>query len=135
MFTQQEQQTLITLLVDNSAETTASSSNEYACENTYDKIYLLSFQDVINTSIGFSSKWSDYDPARQAKVTDYAKATGAWWNKAEDYLDNGEWWLRSPDNSVYGQARCVLYYGIANYSYIVDYSAMGVRPATAIAVN
>ncbi len=53
--------------VDNSASTTSSSTNEYACQNTEDKLYLLSYQDVNNKAYGFTverSRVAEYDGER-----------------------------------------------------------------------
>ena len=126
-FKTNEQSLIIVSEVDNSASTTYSSSNPYACENTYDKIYLLSFQDMLNTSYGFSSETD-----RRALVTDYAKAMGVWWNTSP-YYNMGFWWLRSPidDNSL--NALVVNYYGYMDGNSSVDSSDSGVRPAFAIA--
>ncbi len=119
-----EKKAIITKEVDNSASTTSSSSNPYACENTFDKIYLLSYEDIYNSNYGFTDNLS-----RCTKVTDYAKATGAWWSTSEEYKDNGSYWLRSP--------YCHSYY--AYYVYddgyvdgIVNYSYSGVRVACTI---
>ena len=53
-----------------------------------DKIFLLSEEEINNTSYGFNS---DFD--RCKKVTDYAKANSAYENKGNK---NGWYWLRSP---------------------------------------
>ncbi len=83
--------------VDNSAATTDSTSNEYACANTEDNVFLLSYQDVLNTSYGFSSSYST-DTARQKKTTDYAQCQGAYIYSGGSYDGNGCWWLRSPSS-------------------------------------
>ena len=51
-----DQSLLLTPEVDNTAASTNDSSNAYVCENTSDKIYLPSYQDVNNASYGFSSQ-------------------------------------------------------------------------------
>ncbi len=80
-----------TVTVDNSVATTNYSTNQYACDNTEDKVYLLSYQDYEN---------ADYfadETARQCKVTDWAKANYAYYNTYDtDDLENGEYWTRSP---------------------------------------
>ncbi len=87
-----------TTTVDNSAaSSTASGNNFYACENTQDKVFLLSYKEVLNTSYGFSSSDSTYDMARWLKSTDYAKSQGVYVNTAyNSSRGNGLWWLRSP---------------------------------------
>lgn len=81
-----------TTIVDNSASTTDSTSNEYACDNTEDKVFLPSYQDYINSSYGFSTSTS-FTETRYCKTTDWARARGA---SCDDYLYNGEYWTRSP---------------------------------------
>ena len=106
-FKDNEKGAIITTEVDNSASTTYSSPNQYACENTFDKIYVLSYQDIYNSNYGFIN-----DESRFAKVTDYAKATGVDWSVSTSYLDNGIYWLRSPDN---GQTQTAKYVGNDGY--------------------
>ena len=130
-FTIEQQNTLITTEVDNSASTIYSSSNpnEFVCENTFDKIYLLSYKDSKNRNFGFID-----DKSRQAKVTDYAKATGAFWSTSAEYLDCYFWWLRSPYYNNYSK---VYYVSGNDYTFSnsdID-SSYGVRPAMVIALN
>ena len=130
-FTEEEQAIIKTTLVDNSVSSTGYSENQYACDNTYDKIYLLSYKEATNTTYGFSS--SDYsDSSREAKQTDYAVARYCWmWSNGK-----GVWWLRSPvyyDSSEYSYyARNVFYSGFL-YDF-VDHSFNGVRAALEIDV-
>ncbi|MBE6533819.1 MAG: hypothetical protein E7678_02455, partial [Ruminococcaceae bacterium] len=73
-----QKELIVTTTIDNSVATTDSFTNQYACENTHDKIFLFSYQDVINSNYRFSSDYSEYDTARQKKTTDYAKAQGSY---------------------------------------------------------
>ena len=82
--------------VDNSASSTGYGSNNQACENTFDKVFLLSYIEVTNSEYGFSSSDEDYDTARRMTVSDYARSTGAYINTNSDYFGCGDWWLRSP---------------------------------------
>ncbi|MCI6015029.1 MAG: DUF6273 domain-containing protein, partial [Coprobacillus sp.] len=96
--------------------------------NVTDKVFLLSKEEITNTSFGFSNDEYKYDKARCKKVTDYAKA-----NHAIDDEDNknGEYWLRTP--TFDGRLKTVDSYGyvvdtnIDNYNDIVIYD--GVAPA------
>ena len=123
------QQALIqTTEVDNSAQSTYSSSNPYACENTSDKVFLLSYREVITIEYGFEST-STYDTARQMLTSDFSRATGAYMSRDWNYFGNGWWWLRSPfDNASY-YARNVYYRGDAGSSNIVNHDYGGVVPA------
>ena len=86
-----------TTTVDNSAATTNSTSNSYACANTEDKVFLPSYQDYINSSYGFSTSTGSTN-TRYCKTTDWARARGAWYSTSSSYLYNGYYWTRSPDS-------------------------------------
>ena len=116
---------ILTTTVDNSAESTGYSSNSYACENTEDKIFLLSYQDVINANYGFLS-----DNTRQKKTTDYAQAHGAYTNTSNSYAGNGMWWLRSP-SAKWLEVLIVDSNG-SSFSYYTDFTFVGVVPALQI---
>ena len=89
-----------TTIVDNSAATTDSTSNSYACNNTQDKVFLPSYQDYINSSYGFSDS-DDSTDTRYCKTTDWARAMGAWYS-TPSHLYNNFYWTRSPcRNSSY----------------------------------
>ena len=129
-FTNTQQELLITTEVDNSWSSTNYLSNKYACENTYDKIFLLSYKDVCCINYGFSSF-----KLRGAKVTDYVKASGSLWideNDHEgDYLDMGYWLLRSPYYNEYSNSYDVCYNGHITVHNVVS-TPKGVRPAMVI---
>ncbi len=114
-----------TTLVDNSASTTNSSSNSYACANTNDKVYLLSYKDYSNTTY-----FADYS-ARTCKTTDYARANGIWYSTSSSYLYNGYYWTRSPYSDDSDRAWYVDGGGYLDYRYVI-YSNGGVRPALTI---
>lgn len=120
--------------VDNSKETTgyneSSYATEYACENTTDKIFLLSESEVINSDYGFAA-YNIYGRGntRIRIPTDYAKANYARQSTTAGY--GGYWWLRSPDDtSIY--ARNVTGEGDARNMDMVDYTYLGVVPALSI---
>ena len=125
------QQALIqTTEVDNSVYSTGNSSNSYACENTFDKVFLLSYREVTNSAYGFESS-STYDTARQMLTSDFSRATGVYMSTDSSYYGNGWWWwLRSPYYYDSGYARFVNYYGIAGDSSLtVGSDLSGVVPA------
>lgn len=82
-----------TTVVDNSKETLDSTSNPYSCNNTQDKVFLLSYKDYTNSNYGFSNS-----AARKCKTTDWARARGAFISTGTNSLYNGIYWTRSPDN-------------------------------------
>lgn len=124
-FKDNEKGAIITTEVDNSASTTSSSTNKYACENTFDKIYLLSYKDLDNSNYGFTNNES-----RCVKVTDYAKAVGAYWTTSTELLNNGDYWLRSPNDRYSDYAIWVNDDGDDNYGFV--YGTDGVRVACTI---
>ncbi len=121
-----------TVEVDNSASTTESSTNSDACENTNDKVYLLSYQDYTNTS------YFPDDESRYCMPTDYAKANGAYCytsSSSSSYDGNGLYWTRSPDSRYYSfYACCVFGDGSLGPNFGVNLSHYGVRPAITIKI-
>ncbi len=124
-FTVEEQELISTTEVDNSASTTDTSSNSYTCGNTNDKIFLLSYQDMINTEYGFDSSNSEYDTERQKQTTDYSRAKGVWFNTGNG---NGYWWLRSPSSTDRGSSFLLTESGNISSFDVAD-KTVGVVPA------
>ena len=124
------QQALIqTTEVDNGVYSTGYSPNPYACENTSDKVFLLSYREVTNSAYGFANDPSAYDTARRMLTSDFSRATGAYTVTSSSYYGIGWWWLRSPNTYYSNIARYVYYYGIAGSDYYVYYDNYGVVPA------
>ena len=127
-FTTAQQNTILLTEVDNSASSTGNSSNQYACENTQDKVFALSYSEAFNNSSYFAN-----NAERQLKVTDYAKATGAWFGTG-DYENVGWWWLRSPYNDDGNYAYGVDGHGNRNRNRVYD-TSLGVVPALQISLG
>ncbi len=81
-FDKLQKEIILTTTVDNSTE---STGNQYYCDNSNDKVFLLSYKEY---------KTYIKNPVMQQKkeATDYAKSQG---NNGE-----GAWWLRSPYDTV-----------------------------------
>ncbi len=126
-FNELEQAIIQTVTVDNSAATTSSSSNSYACNNTQDKVWLLSYQEAkaITGSTGSTTE-------REKQTTDYAQCQGAWTSTSTNYAGNGYWWLRSPYSNNSSFAYIVFLDGYLDSSYYVDDTRRGVCPALKI---
>lgn len=94
--------------MDNSGESTGYTGNQYACEDTQDKVYLLSYKDICNEDYGFTDTASRiaYDAAGKAN----------WY------------WLRSPSWRGDSLAYHVDDYDGSIYNYGVN-TSFGVRPA------
>ena len=116
-FTTLEKQIIETTTVDNSPSSTSNSDSTYACQNTNDKIFLLSYSEVTTY---YSSK-----SARCAQSSDYAKAQGIY-----VYQSSGIscYWLRSPGSLYNYTALDVLNDGGTN-DYRVSNNETGVRSA------
>lgn len=134
-FTQDAQALIAETDVDNSKETTGYSEStyaaDYACENTTDKIFLLSESEVINSDYGFAA-YNSYGKGntRIRFPTDYAKANYALQKSTES--NGGSWWLRSPDYSYNHYVRRVCYDGDAGLNCYVSKTDYGVVPALSI---
>ena len=126
-FSELQKEVILVTEVDNSVYSTGDRSNPYACEDTDDKIFLLSHREVTNSEYGFSSDCWPFDTARRMLTSDYARATGAY-----TYDGNGYWWLRSPLSDCNYGARLVSFYGDASSNDEVYNSGHGVVPALQI---
>ena len=129
--------------IDNSARSTNtdakanqwnSGNNDYACENTTDKVFLLSEQEVTTSDYGFAA-YNVYqedsngtmESTRIRMTTDYAKANYAIQNPTAGY--GGWWWLRSPDWYDSDYACGVLGDGYVLSADFVQLTSGGVCPA------
>lgn len=76
---------------------TLDSSNLYICEDTDDKVFILSKKELSTTDYGFKSSIHASDSAREKITTDYARANYALTMLSDsDKVNNGWWWTRSP---------------------------------------
>ena len=101
-----------------------TSDGVYDCIDTYEKIFIVSYYDVLCNDYGFSTIISN-SKNRLYSGTDYAKCQGLYCSDTFDCRAN--WWLRS----CYGSyaASSVGYDGFANYSYLVNSTYIGIFPA------
>lgn len=110
-FTAEEQAQIGTTYLDN----TNPFSPRYDCTGTFDKIFLITYYDVINSDYGFDTDGSRSDPARIRPVTDYAKCQGA--DAADVSGTFAYWWLRT--TGLYG----AFAFGVAPGGWIVSSGA------------
>ncbi len=114
-FNDLEREIIQTTSVDNSLVSVNTNSNasyynngvnDFVCDNTEDKVFLLSVNEATNTAYGFKADPAKTDTDRKIKSSEYAYAQG---NRkfSNEYC---EWYLRSP------------YYG-GNVIYMADNGA------------
>ena len=97
---------------------------------TNDKIFLLSWDEVTNSSYGFDSSDESCDSAGQLKGSDYAQCQGLYVNRSSGsaYNGNSEWWLRSP--GYFSCYACFVYdNGYVSDCERVGLTCFGVCPA------
>ena len=128
-FTKELQAYINTTFVDNSLASTGNASNSYICNDTYDKVYLLSCKDVTNEEYGFTN-----DVSRQKQLTDYAKALGCYMDTDTEYYNNGGSWLRSPSIDDGGTARSVNNVGFIRSPWVYG-GSVGVSAAITISLS
>ena len=118
--------------VDNSLRSTNPEANanvyqyneNYVCENTTDKIFLLSEYQVTSSSYGFKA-YNAYDNTRTRVPTDYAKANYSYITSYKGKY-GGFWYLRSPSSFYILNVRES---GSADYSFEENSPEHGVVPA------
>ena len=116
-FSSFESAKILTTEVDNSGKTlysygyTGTINSTYACENTNDKVFLLSRSEATNSAYGFASYYGNRDKARKMVPSDYSRARGVFAGCYDDTLPSiygGEWWLRSPYTDDGTHARAIM---------------------------
>ena len=126
-FSELQREIILTTTVDNSATSTGYSSNPYACEDTEDNIFLLSYLELVT----YMPNYADCE----METSDYSRATGAYMYDSSSYYGNGYWWLRSPNYIHREFARHVDGGGgISDYYHSVYNSYYGVVAALQIMV-
>lgn len=140
-FTSSAQSLIATTTVDNSAASTNPASNAslwnngtnaYACDNTSDKIFLLSEKEATTESYGFP-EYNEYGigNSRIRVATDYAKANYAFQSGIDG--NGGKWWLRSPSDSY--TSYCISSNGRSDVGSGVSETAYCVVPALTISIG
>ena len=134
-FTAQAQERIPVATVDNGMESTAdfggviSPSQKYFCQNTEDKVFLLSEQEVTSPEYGFDTILSDAGTGniRIRSTTPFARCHSAYQNLTDGF--GGWWWLRSPHFDCSYYVRVVGLSGVANYTNNTDETSIGIVPA------
>jgi hypothetical protein len=120
-FSAEEQAIMVTTELENAPNALTGAGG---CENTFDKIYVLSSNELkalIPNALD-----------RKAEATEYAKANGVYVDAPTACSD---WWLRDV-GSVANTARTVLYYGgIDTDGKLVKNDYIGVRPVITVTLS
>ena len=133
-FTDGEKKEISTSTLNNDGYYTLNGTTGYErldSNETKDKIFLLSYNEVRNSNFGFYSSSSAYDAARFGKGSDYAQSQGlsVYRSSGSTYNGNSYWLLRSPGNC----SDFCCYVSSGGYSdyryYSLDGTYYGVRPA------
>ena len=112
-FNNEDKEYINTTFVDN--QTVDDSQKEYSSFNTNDKVFLLNYQDAIN------SDYFSNNEDRYISSTDYAKSQNAYKSFSGAYTGNGQWLLRTPADKS-GLVCEVTYKGtVLNTAYQQDY--------------
>ena len=119
---------IVTTEVDNSASSTYQpEDNPFACANTYDPVFVPSYQDLINVDYGIYN-----EVYRVCYSSEYARAKGAFISTDEEHYNRPLFWTRSPLNANYDDlVVCVDYDGYLKYTDS-NVSSIGIRPAIII---
>ena len=125
-FTASQQEYINVTHVDNSIETTSVITDECICDDTNDKVYLLSYRDIVDNLLE-----TNYIIGN---TTDYARARNVEMSALKDSYGRAYWASRSPD-AVHLFVSVVNPFGeVERYEYAYDYLS-GVRPAMTITVS
>ena len=129
-----QRELIITVTVDNSADSTGYLPNPYVCEDTEDKLFLLSLKEATEPTYSFSSSTAENDADRQMWVSDYSRAIGVWTSTDGKTGGYGFWWLRSPH---YNNASYLWYVSADSCIYSYPYSDRvgGIVPAMWITLS
>ncbi len=95
----------------------------YDSPSTNDKVFLLSYDEVLNSDYGFNALPSNPDPLRLAKGTDYAKSQNLAYNT------DATWRLRTPGGSSDTACNVTSDGNIYGEFPIKAYTLHGIRPA------
>ena len=130
-FNSAEQGAIQLTTVDNSLVSTGNDHNMYTCNNTFDKVFLLSSSDFKalpqNNKI-YLAKASDY--ALALKLNHYDNDYASWWLRTPTSEGNNA--LLSADDYFAQYAQYITNSGV-NINDYVDRIANGVRPAISLA--
>ena len=135
-FSDDEQEAIDDTYVYNATQSNESTapnpdhSDASGGNNTTDKIFLLSIEEVTNTTYGFISDGNASGDSSGRVALNTERCYYAWGSNGEN-----DWWLRTVGNDR-NDAAYVEYTGeIDSFGISVDYSYSGIRPAFNLNLN
>ena len=111
----------------NNGVNSTSANNPYVCENTIDKVFLLSTKELTNEAYGFNDSGLLADYTRNMDASEYARAKGVFLDQ-KVYKGSGYYWSRSPYQYSSGFAQMVNSSGSLSSSKEMK-DALGIVPA------
>ena len=134
-FSEEEKGIVETVTLNNCSYETLTGMSGYEIldgNETDDNVFLLSYNEVIDSNNGFDSNYEADDILRQSKGSDYAKCQGLAVNtNSEDkYEDNSFWLLRTGCVTFY--CSTIGYDGTVGTGTSVNTTTVGIRPALII---
>ena len=124
-FTSDQQQNIEVTRIKNNCFAPAYSELDSPASN--DKVYLLSYWDIMETAYGFDASTGNWDTARRGQSTDYEKCMGNPESDLSMLQGNCLWWLRSPSNLT--DCSCHINCDGSFGGYSFPGSIGGIRPA------
>lgn len=130
-FSSAQKNIIQTTILNNDAYDVAYS--QFGSPVTSDKLFLLSWSDVTNSSLGFNASGNHSSDTRNAFGTDYAKCQGLYAFTNEDgplsmAYQKSSWLLRTAGSNSY--LICgVDAFGVVKSSYSTEITRYGIRPA------
>ena len=133
-FDEIQKNAILTSKVENGATTTSSSMNSYGCQDTEDKVFLLSYKDMTNGDYGYV-KHEGHDTARMKCTSAYAKSQGAWVSDELVRFGAGIWYLRSSSPNLSNNVCCIRYDGYVYDAHVINTGVYGIVPALQIKLS
>lgn len=108
----------------------SASYSAYDVRETGDYIFLPSYQDMLNTSYGFSPSYNTDDINRRAHASDYAKSQGVYIDTSNtDNSGNYTSYYRLRSAGIYSYCTTSVYTnGEVNDRWDANYTDYGIRP-------
>ena len=131
-FKESERNLIKTTEVDNSLESTTHIFNDYLCNDTNDKVYILSYADTLKAEYGFVPAGNFRDKLRQIKASDYTRCINGYISTGTSNVGSSIWWLRSPDDTNENEVHHTQYFGYSFYVSEINSPGIGACPAITI---